>query len=210
MRSRTRWIGTLAGIILAGGIFYGCSTLQGLMGLNKLQFKLDNVNNFSVAGINVANAASRGDISVGSILNLTSAFAQKKLPVSFTLNVAVKNPNTGGNGKAATNLFLRKIDWNLLIDDRTTISGVTDQRLEIPGSGQTVTVPLQIGLDLYQFFGDKGFDDLLNLALAIGGRGGSASRLKLTARVSAEIPGTTTVIQYPGDITIVDRGFSNP
>jgi hypothetical protein len=195
---------------MAGGIFYGCSAIQGLMGLNKLQFKLDNVNNFSVAGINVANATSRGDISVGNILNLTSAFAQKKLPVSFTLNVAVKNPNTGGNGKAATNLFLRKIAWNLLIDDRTTISGVTDQRLEIPGTGQTVTVPLQIGLDLYQFFGDKGFDDLLNLALALGGRSGSASRLKLTARVSAEIPGTTAVVEYPGDITIVDRAFSNP
>ena len=49
-----------------------------------------------------------------------------------------------------------------------------------------------------------------NLALAIGGRSGSASRLKLTARIAAEIPGTNAVIEYPGDITIVDRAFSNP
>ena len=126
-------------------------------------------------------------------------------------NHALTDPNSVVlTRKAATNLFLRKIAWNLLIDDRTTVSGVTEQRLEIPGSGQTVTVPLQIGLDLYQFFGDKGFDDLLNLALAIGGRSGSASRLKLTARIAAEIPGTNAVIEYPGDITIVDRAFSNP
>jgi len=196
--------------LLAAGLLYGCSAIQGLMGLNKLQFKLDNVNGFRLAGVDVSRAASRGDIGVGDVLNLTSAFAQKRLPVDFTLNVAVKNPNTPSAGKGATNLFLRKIAWTLLIDDRATISGVTDQRLEIPGGGQTVTVPLQMSLDLYKFFSDRGFDDLLNLGLAIGGNRGSSSRLKLTAQISAEIPGTNSVIQYPGTLTIVDHSFTNP
>ncbi len=187
----------------------GCSTLQGLMGLNKLQFKLGSPSNFRLNGVDVSRVASRGDIGVGDVISLTAAFAQKRLPVDFTLNLDVKNPNDGTNGKPATNLFLRKVAWTLLIDDRTTISGVMDQRLEIPGSGQTRTIPLTMSLDLYKFFSDRGFEDLLNLALALGGTQGSSSRLKLTARVSAEVPGTNAVIEYPGDITIVDRNFSN-
>ncbi len=79
----------LAVPLLAAGLFYGCSAIQGLMGLNKLQFKLDNVNGFRLAGVDVSRAASRGDIGVGDVLNLTSAFAQKRLPVDFTLNVAL-------------------------------------------------------------------------------------------------------------------------
>lgn len=202
----------LACVTIGGGI-YGCATLKSLPGaiadLQRLQFKLDNVSNFRLSGIDVSRIASRGDIGFADAARLTSNILQKQLPAEFTLNVAVKNPNDGGSGRPATNLFLRKIAWTLYIDDRSTISGVTDQRLQIPGSGQTVTIPLTMQLDLYKFFSDRGADDLINLGLAIGGSQGSSSRLKLTARITAEVP-PFNAFEYPGEITIVDKGFSNP
>jgi len=191
----------------------GCSALKGLpsalANLKRLQFKLDNVNNFTLNGVNLQRTATRGDVNLMDIGRLTAAFASRSLPAQFTLNVAVRNPNDGSSGRPATNLFLRRINWTLLIDDRTTINGVTDQRLEIPGTGETKIIPITMSLDLYKFFGDRGFDDLLNLALAVGGAQGSSSRLKLTARATVEVP-PLAAFEYPGDITIVNTSFTNP
>jgi hypothetical protein len=215
MKQRTRWILTAVACVTLAGTIYGCAALKGipsaLANLKKLQFKLDNVNQFRLAGVDISRFASRGDIGFGDVANLTAAVLQKRLPAQFTLNVAVRNPNdaAGGQQSTSTNLFLRKIAWTLHIDDKPTISGVTDQRLQIPGNGQTVTIPIAMQLDLYQFFGNRGADDLINLALAIGGAQGSSSRLKMTARVTAEVP-PLAPFEYPGDLTIIDKGFSNP
>ena len=202
MRLSKQWIlGAVAAIGVAT-LINGCAQLGALADLKRLQFKLDNVANFRLSGIDVSRAASKGDIGFGDIANLTASVLQKKLPASFTLNVAVRNPNDGSGGRGATSLFLRKIAWTLSIDDRTTITGVTDQRLQIPGTGQTVILPLTMELDLYKFFGDRGLDNMINLALAIGGKSGSSSRLKLNARVTVEVP-PVAPIEYPGYITIV-------
>ncbi len=179
-----------------------------LANLQKLQFKLDNVNAFRLADVDISRAAQKSQVSATDIFKLTSAFARKELPISFTLNVQAKNPNDGTGATKSTSLYLRKMAWTLLIDDRTTITGVVDKRLEIPGGGQSTIIPVAINLDLYDFFAEKGFDDLLNLGFAIGGAQGSSSRLKLTAKVAVETP--FGVVDYPGELTIVNTQFTNP
>jgi hypothetical protein len=190
----------------------GCKTLKdvtnALTGFQKLQFKLGDVNNFRLNGVDVSKVSQQGQINPLDIARIGAAIAQKSLPVEFTLNVLAKNPNDGSSGTQATPLYLRKMAWTMLIDGRTTINGTVDQRLQIPGSGQTTTIPLTVGLDLYKFFNDKGMNDLVNLALALGGAQGSSSRLKLTARVSVETP--LGVIDYPGELTVVNTQFTNP
>lgn len=193
-------------------IVNGCTTLKNaanaLTSFQNLQFKLGAVNNFKLNGVDVSRFSQPTQISPIDYARIGAAIAQKSLPVEFTLNVLAKNPNDGSSGTQATSLYLRKMAWTLLIDGRTTINGTVDQRLQIPGSGQTTTIPLTVGLDLYKFFGDQGLNDLMNLALALGGSQGSSSRLKLTARVSVETP--IGVIDYPGELTIVDSQFTNP
>ena len=200
-------------LVLLSSAMNGCSTLKSvadaLTSLGKLQFKLGDVNNFSLGGINISSLSSYTDINPMQVIDLTSAVRKNKLPVSFTLKILARNPNDGTATKA-TPLFLRKMVWTLSIDDRKTITGVTDRRLEIPASGQTTTIPVTMDLDLMQFFSDKGFDDIMNLAFAIGGRSGSSSRLKLTARVTVENPVTQQPFEYPSEITVVNTQFSNP
>lgn len=206
--------GLAAPVLIMAAMLGGCKALKdvtsALTDLKKLQFKLENVSNFKLAGVDVSKASDPKSISTMEMISLGSAFAQKKMPVDFTLNVAARNPNDGSSasGGRSTPLYLRKLAWTLLIDDRTTINGVVDKRLEIPASGQSTMIPITVGLDLYQFFGDKGLNDMVNLALAIGGAQGSSSRLKLTAKVSVETP--IGLVDYPGDITIVDQQFTNP
>lgn len=196
-------------LILAVGLFTACSTIRDitntLSSISRLQFKLGAVNNFRLAGVDISRISDPSRLSIGDGIALGRAFANKSLVASFTLNVDAKNPNTGANGTRQTMVTLNDLDWRLLIDDKSTISGRLGRPFDIPGGGQTVPVPLDMTLDLYSFFADKGYDGLLNLAMAIGGQQGSAARIKLDAMPSVGTP--FGAITYPGRIVIVDKEF---
>ncbi len=60
-----------------------CSVYQTVVNLSRLQFKLGNVNNFTVSGINISNKNSLQDFNPLELLNLTQSIATGKLPASF-------------------------------------------------------------------------------------------------------------------------------
>lgn len=193
-------------------LFLGsCKTLNqfadSLNNLQRLEFKLDNVNNFRLAGVNLSNIKSVSDLSLMDGIKLTKAFADKKLPAQFVLNVDAKNPNDGKGGSKQSTATLSSFDWKLYIDDKETIAGDINKEFVIPGTGSSETIPLVMNIDLYEFFGNRGYEDIINLALAIGGQSGSASRLKLDARPTVKTP--IGNINYPNRITIVDKGWTN-
>ena len=190
----------------------GCASLQQLqdtlLNVKRLQFKLDGVTPGMLAGINLAAIDSPTKISVLDGLKLANAFRQKSLPVSLTLNVAAKNPNDGTGGSTQKTALLKALAWTLKIDDKETITGDIPSPVEIPGTGEATVIPLQLSLDLYKFFGEQGYDSLLNLALAIAGQKGSTSRLTLSAVPTVSVAGLD--LKYPGQIDIVDKAFTNP
>ncbi|MCL5991100.1 MAG: hypothetical protein M1419_03245 [Bacteroidetes bacterium] len=199
-------------ILISLIIIQSCSTIreisQTLADIQKLKFKLENVNGFRVAGIDVTNKKSINDFSMMDGLKLTQAFATKKFPAEFVLNVAAQNPNDGKTkGSRQANATITDFDWNLYIDDVKTINGNIANDVTVPGTGQSTIIPLSMGLDLYEFFGRQGYDKVINLALNIGGIGGSPTRLKLDARPTVTTP--FGPISYPGRLTIVDKEFTN-
>jgi hypothetical protein len=141
------------------------------------------------------------------VLNLTTAIASGKLPASFTLNVEAKNPNDGTGGYPKTDATLKAFPWRLEIDDVETISGNIGTPVTVPGSGEITNVPLAMNIDLIEFFGNKGYDKLLNLALALGGQQGSSSKLSLFATPTVSSP--IGDIKYPGELKIVEQSFTN-
>lgn len=189
-------------------VFAGCSALKQisntLENMKRLEFKLGNVNNFRLAGINLANKNSISDISISDAFKLTSAFSSRRLPAEFILNVDARNPNDGTASNTNTNASLTAFEWRLLIDDVPTITGNIASPVTVPGKGQSTVIPLSINLDLYEFFGNQGYDKLINLALAIGGSGNS-SRLKLDAKPTVKIG--SFPVTYPGRLTIVNHEF---
>ncbi|MFN8359084.1 MAG: hypothetical protein U0264_04135 [Candidatus Kapaibacterium sp.] len=194
--------------LLAAMSLQSCpSIMNALNNVKRLQFKLENVAQFKVAGITTANKSALSDFSIVDGLSLSRAVAQGKLPVEFTLNVAAVNPNDGTGGSPARTATLSGLDFRLLIDDVQTIKGDITSPIDIPGTGQSTIIPVTVTLDLYEYFGNKGYDGLINLALSLGGAKGSASRLKLDARPTVSTP--LGPVAYPGRITIIDKQFSN-
>ena len=56
-----------------------------------------------------------------------------------------------------------------------------------------------------EFFGEKGYNDLLNLALALGGAKSDISRLAIDAQPRVSTP--LGEITYPGRITVVSKEY---
>lgn len=175
---------------------------QAMTGISQLKFKLNGVKEFQLAGVRLGNRTS---LRIADSPALISAVAQKKLPASFTLEVAAINPNDGTAGTTRTAATIANLAWTLLIDDTPTIAGDLDAPVTIPGSGQQVLIPVRLNLDLIQFFEKKGIDNIVNLALALGGANGSASRLTLRARPTVQT--TFGTFRYPQEINIIDREF---
>ncbi|ROL59723.1 hypothetical protein D9V86_10310 [Bacteroidetes/Chlorobi group bacterium ChocPot_Mid] len=191
------------------GFLLGCAKIQKvtqtLINLRNLEFKLESINNFRLNNINLSNKKSVSDFSLTDGVNLVQLFNSKKFPAEFTLNVAAKNPNDGTKGTERTSSTIRSLDWRLFIDDKLTVAGDIDKPIDIPGTGQSTIIPITIKLDLFEFFGQSGYSDVINLALALGGVNGSTSRVKLDIKPTVTTP--LGAMTYPGRITVIDKEF---
>lgn len=183
----------------------GCSgVMDAITNIQRLQFKLDKVTGMKLAGVPFSNLSSISSISLMDGANLLANFTQGKLPVEFTLNVLAKNPNDGTGGTKRTSAVIKNMAWRLFIDNNETINGNVGN-VSVPGVGQTTNIPIGMSFDLLRFFKDAGYENLLNLALALGGRNGSSSRITLKVRPTVEtILGPIT---YPGEFDVIDREF---
>lgn len=188
---------------------FSCTQLKDLgraiSNLARCSFKLDSVNNFELMGVGLSNKQKLSDFSILDGAKLAAGFARNEFPASFTLNVAAINPNDGTGSRQRASATLTSFAWTMIIDNATTISGDIPEPIVIPGTGQQTIIPLKMGLDLAQFFKDKGYESVLNLALALGGVNGSPSRI--TLRAKPRIRTDFGEITYPGEIDIIDTEF---
>jgi hypothetical protein len=205
---RTELYGMLAALVIGAGVMASslssCATINALAGLSRIQFKLNDVQQVRLAGIDIANKHSVSDFSIMDGVNLLNAFSSGKFPVTFTLNVAAKNPNQPSNNANLSSLQVTDFPWRLLLSGHETISGNIGAPIGVPSGGTTAIMPLQVTIDLKQFFADKGYNDLLNLALALSGQGG-VSQVQLKAQPTMSTP--IGSLKYPGELTVVSTEF---
>lgn len=176
-----------------------------LANIQRLKFKLSGVRDFRLLGLDLGNKAALADFSALDALRAVQAYNSKKLPVELVVDVLAVNPNDGTGGTRQTASTLTGLECRLLIDGQPTVTGNIDRPIEIPGTGQESVVPIRLSLDLLEFFGDKRYEDLLQLALAVGGKNRSAARIALDAQPTVSTP--LGPVTYPGRLTIVSAEF---
>lgn len=187
-------------------LFSSCSIYKTVMNVTRLKFKVSNVDQFKVNGISIADKQKLTDFNAGEILGLTTKVASGQLPVSFTLNIEAKNPNDGSGGYPKTDITLKSFPFKLFLNNKETISGNISGPMTIPGKGENSLIPLTIEMNLIQFFKDKGLNEIIDLALNLGGVKKTTSQIKLTAKPLLGTP--IGDLDYPGEITILDKEFN--
>jgi hypothetical protein len=199
-----------AGLALAGFLtFSSCSVLTDMASviasLKHLQFKLSGVRDFKLLGIDLSGKAALSDFTAADAFKAVQAYQSRKLPVEFVLDILALNPNDGTGGSPKSTSTLTGLECRLLIDGKPTITGNIEKPFEIPGTGQESVIPMLLSLDLLEFFGDQRYDDLIGLALAVGGKNRSAAKIALDAQPTVSTP--FGPITYPNRITIVSTEF---
>jgi len=159
----------------------------------KCDFRLNNVTNVRLAGVDVQKVQKRSELSIMDIAKLTRAYATNQFPLDLTLNVEVRNPN---KEKAVMN----GMEWILLIDDIEMTRGKLDRRIEVLPNNQSTIMPLTLSVDLQKVLTGKSSDALINFGLNLAGAGNKPTRVALKAKPSIVVGNMT--FPYPDYITI--------
>jgi hypothetical protein len=184
-----------------------CSVYRTAVNVGRLKFKLDKVDHYTVSGVSLEGKKSYKDFTPLELLRISGNFSKKTFPCSFIINVLAKNPNDSTGGYPRTDITLKSFPFKLFIDDRETVEGNINNPVFVPGTGDSVNIPIRVDIDLFQFFRDKDYKGLINLAFAIAGSNGYSSTIKLTAHPTISTP--IGDITYPGELTVASKEFTN-
>jgi hypothetical protein len=133
-------------------LIFGCTTtIELTRKVLSPQFKIQSLNNFKIAGINLTDKKSVYELTNNEQSKLSEAIAARKLPSSFTLNILAKNPNDGSGGTKKMFATLTGFNWRLLINEKETVRGALKEEIEIESD---TIIPLKINLDLNKYFSE--------------------------------------------------------
>ncbi len=188
-------------LLLAAGALIGCATVQEIIALRSVDFQLDRVTDVRLAGISLAHVRSSADLSLGDGARVAAALATRELPLSFRVNLIAANPTSN-----RVTARLVRLQWTLFLEDTETISGQIPHEYELP-PGQPTSIPIDVSLDLLDFYQRSG-RDLIDLAMNLAGAGGAPKQVAVRAVPTVDTP--LGAISYPRPITIVSGSVGRP
>lgn len=125
------------------------------------KFNFNSVDQIQMLGVNLSKGMSKSDLNAAQLLSLANAIANKKLPVSFNVNVGVNNPNT-------IPASMSKMDYIVSLNGKEVISTTLNKSVNV-GANSSSVVSIPITTDLFQLFSGESADALLNLAFKLAG-----------------------------------------
>jgi len=145
--------------------------VSGMYNLVNCKYSYNSISNLSVAGINASNG-----LSVSSIVKVTSILSgqAQSIPLDFTLNIDVNNPNTGA-------ALMSGMDYIISIDDIQFTTGRINQSLNI-AAGQTQKLPVTIGIDLATLMKNNSQSAITEIAKNFLGIGSQKSNVSVQLR----------------------------
>jgi hypothetical protein len=166
---------------------------QQLKALENCDYKITGANTITVAGTDVKKLIDSKTINLSSLPGLALGYLRKDIPLKANLQVEISNPSSE---LAAINNF----DYIILVNKQELVSGTIDQRINIE-AGKSVTVPLQMNANIYQFLSNPSI--MQDISEFLGGAAtGSEKKGLLTLKIRPSIMVGNGLVKYPGFITI--------
>jgi Late embryogenesis abundant protein. len=167
---------------------YSCDVAQQVMGtyaLTQCKYDYNSISNLQLVGVNLQNVKSLSSLNVLSAANLVAAFSSPSgsLPLNFTLNLNVQNPNT-------QTAILNGLSYILEIDGQEMTTGVLNDRLQI-APNQAAILPISMAFDLRTVMSGKSLNAIKNLAFNFAGIGDASSNVTVKLQPSLNIGGQT-------------------
>jgi LEA14-like dessication related protein len=178
---------------------YSCSYLKELSALKECEFRVGTMENPLLAGVDISKIVTAKDYSINQTSKITRSILQGKLPLSFVLNVEVKNPNK-------KNASLNKLEYLAFIDDVQIAAGTMEEHVVIPSGGGIANIPLKVETDIFDLLKKEPINTLLNYTLNLSDDGDRPVRVSIKIKPRIQIGNKDRV--YPGYLTI-NQDFSS-
>ena len=156
------------------------------------KFNFNSVDQIQMLGVNLSKGMSKSDLNAAQLLSLANALANRKLPVSFNVNVGVNNPNS----IAAS---MTKMDYIVSLNGKEVISTTLNKSVNV-GANSSSVVSIPITTDLFQLFSGESADALLNLAFKLAGASSDPVNVGLKVKPYININGQQ--LAYPDFISM--------
>lgn len=175
-------------LFLVVAVFCGCDVVNQLAGaynMTQCKYEYNSISGLSLAGVNLQGVSSLTSLNALSAAKLLGAFSTSSgsLPLNFTLNLDVSNPNT----QAA---LLNGLSYILQIDGVEMTQGSLAQQINVAAGGKAV-LPIALGFDLRQALSGKSLDAIKNLAFNFAGIGSGSSNVTFQLKPSFNVAGQT-------------------
>ncbi len=180
-------------ILLLAILANSCNFLKEISTLGKCEFRVTTLEDPEIAGVDVSHVRSFTDLNLAEMGIISASMLKGDLPLSFTLNVEVQNPNPA---MAALN----GLEYLAFIDDVEVASGQLDRRIEIPSNGGIETIPLRLSTDLIDILKKDSRQALVNFGLNLADAGNRPTRASI--KIKPTILVGAMEINYPGYFTV--------
>ena len=158
----------------------GCTALQNSLSsaynLVNCDYKYKSLSNLTISDINVSNGISA--LMIPRVISILSGNASS-IPMNFTLNLDVKNPNSG------TAAF-QALSYIISIDETQFTSGIINQAFSV-NAGETKILPVDIGFDIAELMKSNSRSAVENIVKNFLGLGNKASEVTVQLKPSFKV-----------------------
>lgn len=155
-------------------------------------FDFNSLNQIQMLGIDLSKGMTRDNLNITQGLALVNAISNRSLPVTFNVNLDVKNPNSIAASMA-------KMDYIISLNGKEVVSTTLNQSVSVPANSTNV-VSIPIRTDLFQLFSGESADAIVNLAFKLAGA--NSNPVNLGIKVKPYITIGSQQLAYPDYISI--------
>ena len=170
-----------------------CTYLKELTTLKDCEFRMGTLENPVLAGVDISGIFNLKDFSIEQTGKITKSILLGTLPLSFILNVEVKNPNQ-------KNASLNRLEYLAFIDTVQIASGAMEEHVVIPSGGGIATIPVKVETDILDLVKKESVNTLMNYALNLADDGNRPVRVNIKIKPWIQIGSVDR--EYPGYITV--------
>ena len=155
-------------------------------------FNFNSVNHIQMLGIDLSKGMTKDNLNVSQLLSLTNALMNRSLPVTFNVNLDVKNPNS----IAAS---MSKMDYILTLNGKQVVSTTMNNSINVPANSSNV-ISIPVSTDLFELFSGESADAIVNLAFKLAGA--NSNPVNVGIKVKPYITIGNQQLAYPDYITL--------
>jgi len=158
----------------------GCTVLQSSLSnaynLANCEYKYQSLSNLTISDMNLSEGLSV--LMIPRVLSILSGNASS-IPLNFTLNLDVKNPNSGAAA-------FQSMEYILSIDDVRFTTGNFRQPFHVE-AGETKMLPMNIGVDIAELMRNNTKSTVENIVKNFLGLGDTASKVTVQLKPSFKV-----------------------